>query len=311
MEINAQISGNIFDIQGFSVHDGPGARSLIFMDGCSLNCFWCSNPEGISTSNLPLYYDSKCIACGNCVDSCLHDAIQLQNNKILINRDICKTCTEHSCVETCYTDALRMSGRSISVNELFTIIQRDRQYWGPNGGITLSGGEPLLQLDFVHALLKKCHDVYIHTAIETCANVPWLYFEKVIAYLDWIFFDIKHSDPEQHKLGTGAGNENIINNIRKLNENYKGEIVFRLPLIPTFNDTKENLREIASLIAETKWKIVNILPLHHLGRDKYLHLDKPYKAKDLLTPSQEELKTASTIFEEAGVKCYIGNELPF
>ncbi len=311
MEVSSQIIGDIFDIQGFSVHDGPGARSLIFMKGCSLNCFWCSNPEGISQFNLPLYYDSKCIACGNCVESCLHDAIKLQGDKIIIDRVLCETCTEHLCVETCYTDALCMSARSISVDDLFKIIQRDRQYWGSNGGITLSGGEPLLQLEFAHALLKKCHDAYIHTAIETCGNVPWQHVEKVIDHLDWMFFDIKHTDPEQHKLGTGVGNENIINNINKLNENFKGEVVFRLPFIPSFNDSKENLEDIASLIAKTKWKIVNILPLHHLGRDKYLHLDKAYKAKDLLTPTQEELKTASTIFEEAGVKCYIGNELPF
>jgi glycyl-radical enzyme activating protein len=311
MEVNAQILGKIFDIQGFSVHDGPGARSLIFMKGCSLNCFWCSNPEGISQFDLPLYYGSKCIVCGNCVESCLHDAITLQGDKIIIDRVKCEACKDHSCVETCFTDALRMSGRSISVDELFAIIQRDRQYWGPDGGITLSGGEPLLQLDFAHAILKKCHEAYIHTAIETCANVPWHHFERVIDHLDWIFFDIKHSNIEQHNSGTGGGNENIITNIQKLNEYFTGDLVFRLPFIPTFNDSEENLRDMAALIAGTKWKIVNILPLHHLGRDKYLHLDKPYKAKDFPVPTQEELKTAVTIFEELGVKCYIGNELPF
>lgn len=305
------ILGNIFDIQGFSVHDGPGARTLIFMKGCTLNCFWCSNPEGISKSNLPLYYASKCTLCGNCINACPHGAIQLIEKKLIINRNICAKCTTPVCIDTCYTDALKMSSRSISVDELFNIIQRDRQYWSENGGITFSGGEPLLQIEFISAILKKSFDAYIHTAIETCADVPWKHFEQVIDYLDLIFFDLKHSDPEQHLMGTGAENENIISNLRKLNDEYKGELVFRLPLIPTFNDTKENLREIALLIAETKWKIVNILPLHHLGRDKYLHLDKPYKAKNFPIPAQEELKNISTIFEEVGLKCYIGNELPF
>ena len=173
---------------------------------------------------------------------------------------MCEVCIEHSCVDTCYTDALLMSGRSISVDELFAIIQRDRQYWGSQGGITLSGGEPLLQLDFAHAILKKSHDAYIHTAIETCGNVAWQHFEKTINYLDWIFFDIKHADIVQHKVATGIGNENIVNNIQMLNEYYKGDLVFRLPLIPGFNDSEKNLKSIAAIISDTKWKIIKVLP---------------------------------------------------
>ena len=305
------ILGNIFDIQGFSVHDGPGARTLIFMKGCSLNCFWCSNPEGISASNLPLYYISKCILCGNCINACLHKAIQLIDEKLLIDRNICKNCITHDCIDTCYTDALKLSGRSISVDELYRIIQRDRQYWGENGGITLTGGEPLLQLDFVRSFLDICYKSYIHTAIETCANVPWEHFKQVIDYLDLIFFDLKHSNPEQHLMGTGTGNEHIISNLRKLNENYKGELVFRLPLSPGYNNSKENLSELASLILDTKWKVLNILPLHHYGREKYQHLGIAYKASEFPRPRQDDLLSAKAIFEQAGIRCYIGNELPF
>lgn len=311
MEINKQVSGKIFDIQGFSVHDGPGARSLIFLKGCTLNCFWCSNPEGISRSNIPLYYSSKCIACGNCSTACTNNAVQLEEGKIVIDRIICEKCNDHTCIENCYTDALRMSGRNISVDELFSIIQRDRQYWGDKGGITLTGGEPLLQIDFVSDLLEKCYNAYIHTAIETCGHIPWKNFERTVDYLDWIFYDLKHIDSGQHKTGTGYVNTTVINNVRKLNETFKGKLIFRMPYIPGFNSTKENLERTADLISETKWKEINILPLHHLGKEKYRLLGMEYKGENYFSPSYNELKDAQAIFEKYDIKCFIGNETPF
>ncbi|MDO9577637.1 MAG: glycyl-radical enzyme activating protein [Candidatus Cloacimonadales bacterium] len=311
MEVNQQISGTIFDIQGFSVHDGPGARSLIFLKGCSLNCFWCCNPEGISKENIPLFYASRCIGCGNCETFCPNNAIQFIAEKPVIDRTICEKCHDHSCLDNCYTDALRMSGRTISVDELFSIIQRDRQFWGSEGGITLTGGEPLLQIDFAHNILKKCYESYIHTAIETCGNVPWKNFELVIDHLDWIFFDLKQIDPKQHETGTGTSNTNIINNVRKLNETFNGKLIFRLPFIPGFNSSRENLAGIASLILETKWKEINLLPLHHLGRNKYQLLGLEFKADKFPIPSPEELQTAKEIFEEFGLTCFIGQDTPF
>ncbi|MCX6244093.1 MAG: glycyl-radical enzyme activating protein [Bacteroidetes bacterium] len=311
MELTSNVSGRIFDIQGFSVHDGPGARSLIFLKGCSLSCFWCSNPEGISQSDVPLYYASKCIGCLNCVAACQHDAIHIIDGKHIIDRDICEQCKDPLCIETCYTDAMRMSGRTINVEELFTILQRDRHYWGENGGVTFGGGEPLLQLDFIRSILKKCHDAFIHTAIETCGQVAWKNFEKTIGYIDWIFFDLKHIDPERHKTGTGQGNRKIIDNIRKLNETYNGRMVFRLPLVPGFNDKKEDIEGLAAMIAETKWKEINILPVHHLGREKYTFLGMDYKGLDFPPPSSDELMRAKAIFTKAGIDCYIGHATPF
>jgi len=311
MEVTKSASGTIFDIQGFSVHDGPGARSLIFLKGCTLNCFWCCNPEGISTVNTPLYYSSKCIGCGNCKKACPNDAIQFIAEKPVIDRTICEKCDTYLCVDNCYTNALQLSGRTISVDELYAIIKRDRQFWGPDGGITLTGGEPLLQVNFAQQILKKCHDAYIHTAIETCGNVPWKNYELVIDYLDWIFFDLKQIDSKQHESGTGVSNKNIINNVRKLNENFKGKLIFRLPFIPGFNSARENLVGIAALILETKWKEINLLPLHHLGREKYQLLGKEFKADGFSIPSSEELQAAKHIFEEFGIICYIGQDTPF
>jgi len=311
MELNNRVSGKIFDIQGFSVHDGPGARSLVFLKGCSLNCFWCSNPEGITHSIVPLYYSSRCIECGHCATACTNNAIHLKAGTHQIDRGFCKKCDDHPCVENCYTDALLMCGRDIDVDELFSIIQRDRQFWGNNGGVTFTGGEPLMQADFISCILEKCYNAYIHTAIETCGHVPWKNFKKTINYLDWIFFDLKHIDSEQHKAGTGYGNEDIINNVMKLNENFNGRVVFRLPFIPGYNSNNENLEGIARLISETKWKEMNILPLHHLGREKYRLSGSEYKGGKYSVPSFNELKHAKAIFEKFDVKCFIGHDTLF
>lgn len=311
MELKTNQKGKIFDIQGFSVHDGPGSRSLIFLKGCSLNCFWCSNPEGISFTNVPLYYSVKCIGCANCAEHCSKGAISHDEGKPVINRAICRDCNDFGCVSHCYTEALRICGRDITVEELFGIIQRDRQYWGNKGGITLTGGEPLMQAGFATAILKKCFDSYIHTTIETCGNIPWKNFEGAISYIEWIFFDVKHIDPAQHKFGTGCDNSLIINNIKNLNNTFKGRLVFRLPFIPGFNDSKENIEGIARLIADTRWKEINILPLHHLGREKYNSIDSEYRGTGYHIPSAHELSMAAAIFEKHGIKCHLGNDTQF
>ena len=150
---NKDHTGYIFDIQGMSVHDGPGCRTLIFLCGCTMNCFWCSNPEGISTKPSLMYYSSKCIACGNCIGNCPSDALCLESGKLKIARQICVLCDKQSCIEECYTDALRFGGYEISVSKLYDIIRRDRHYWGNDGGITLTGGEPLVQSDFAKEIL--------------------------------------------------------------------------------------------------------------------------------------------------------------
>jgi len=311
VEINNQVSGKIFDIQGFSVHDGPGARTLIFMKGCTLNCFWCSNPEGISHTNVPLYYSFKCIGCGQCLKACTHSAINLKEGKIKIDRDICKICSDYTCIENCYADALRICGRNISVDELFSIIQRDRQFWGDSGGITLTGGEPLLQVGFVSDILAKCYHASIHIAVETCGHVPWENFKRTIAYLDWIFFDLKHVDPKRHKTGTGKDNTDIIENVKKLNENYLGRVVFRMPYIPGYNSSNENLEGTARLISETKWKEINLLPLHHLGSEKYRSLGLEYRGNVYSVPSPRDLIKAKDIFEKFGIACFIGDDTLF
>ncbi|NOR86803.1 MAG: glycyl-radical enzyme activating protein [Bacteroidales bacterium] len=306
-----EIKGNLFDIQGLSVHDGPGCRTLIFFSGCTLDCIWCSNPEGISKEIMPLYFPSKCISCGNCIDDCIKEAIKKDENGIIINRDLCLSCEDKPCISACYTDALKLSGFEISTTELLRIIQRDRQFWGSEGGITLSGGEPLLQIDFAEEVLKNSHDSFIHTAIETCGNIPYKNFQRVIPYLDWIFFDLKHFDSEKHKIATGTNNSLIIENAKQLAQNFNGRLIFRLPLIPNFNDSIENINAIGLFLKEIGKNEINILPLHHLGREKYLAINKEYLGYNYPIPSSENMKRIKQQYADMGIICYLGEQTPF
>jgi glycyl-radical enzyme activating protein len=309
--IKPEVNGFIFDIQGLSVHDGPGCRTLIFFNGCSMNCYWCCNPEGISGKPSLMYFPSKCIGCGNCVNSCPYKAITIENEKIKISRQLCAKCERHECIDDCYTDALKLSGYEISVASLLTLITRDRQYWGSKGGVTLTGGEPLLQIDFATEILSACHEAYIHTAIETCGNVSWENYQKAIPYLDWIFFDLKHFNTVDHKRVTGVENTLILKNAKKLSKEFKGKLMFRLPLIPNFNDTSENIKSVISFLKEVGKNEINILPLHHLGKEKYRMLNKEYMAGEFSVPSDEHLRGIEKEFREAGINCYVGSETPF
>ena len=303
--------GNIFDIQGFSVHDGPGCRTLIFMNGCTLRCAWCSNPEGFHVSSALMYHEDLCIRCGNCVASCNFNAVTLTDHQITLDRHYCQECPDHPCTTTCYSGALKLSGKKYSVEEVFAIVQRDREYWGQSGGITLGGGEPLLQIDFAEALLSRFYDAYIHTAIETCGNVSWENFERVLPYLDWIFFDLKHPEIQMHHQFTGFGNQQILHNAVQLAKNFFGRIIFRMPLIPGFNDAETYIRQTAEFLNSINRKEIHVLPLHHLGRQKYEYLGIEYPAKDIQVPSPEKLNSVKQLFTDLGIRCYLGYDTGF
>ena len=301
----------IFDIQGLSVHDGPGNRTLIFLQGCTLNCDWCSNPEGISQTPVLLYNSEKCRLDGNCVKDCSFDAIAINNEKLLISRDFCQDCLDYACLNNCYTKALSISSKEMTISELMKIIQRDRSFWGQDGGITLSGGEPLLQIDFVEEFLKQVYTSYIHTAIETCGNVPWKYFKSVLAFLDWIFFDLKHTDTVSHKSSTGSGNELILENLKRLSKEFEGRLIVRIPIIPGFNDSDEILEDYINFFKKNNIHEINLLPLHHLGKEKYAKLGREYSMDINTTPSVDDLKQIAGIFKKAGLNCYTGSNTPF
>ena len=313
MEGTSELKGTIFDIQGLSIHDGPGCRTAIFLKGCSLKCSWCSNPEGIKGYIEPLYYAHKCIYDGNCVSACTFDSIQIiSKEKLIIERSKCQDCIDQPCIDVCLTGALQLSAKLYTLEEVFKIIRRDRQFWGPGGGITLSGGEPLYQIDFTYQLLKKAHDSYIHTAIETCGQASWLHYEKALPYLDWIFFDLKQMDPVLHLQETQHDNALILENATKIAKHFKGRLVFRTPIIQGYNDSDEHLNQLAEFINQTGRKEINILPLHLLGREKYRLLgynNIPLSSKEI--PSQIRMEEIGELLRKLGITVYIGSETDF
>jgi pyruvate formate lyase activating enzyme len=303
--------GIIFDIQGFSVHDGPGCRTLIFLKGCSLRCAWCSNPEGLQHHPEPLYNVSKCIFDNLCIGACPEKAIVPGNQTLHFDRILCRDCTTYDCARVCCTSAIRIGGYNISGDAIMKKIERDRQYWGKDGGITLTGGEPFLQPEFVRSLLERCHRAFIHTAVETCGNVPWQNIESSLDYLDWIFFDLKQMDDSKHSDITGAGNGLILENARKLASVFKGRLVFRLPVVPGLNDSKEHILQVAAFLNSIGKDEINILPAHHLGREKYNLLGLRYYTDSFASPSKESMSEIRSILEEHNINCYIDADTPF
>jgi len=203
-------------------------------------------------------------------------------------------------------------GRYVTVQELMDTVRRDRAYWGSGGGVTLGGGEPLAQPEFTLTLLKELHDAYVHTAMETCANVPWARLERAMQYLDWIFVDIKHMDPEKHKQETGVSNKLILTNIERMAAlERSARIIVRMPVVPSFNDSDENVCAMAQFLRKIGRHEVNLLPFHRLGMSKYEQLGMDYVYKDTQAPSVEKMNQIKKLFEQKGISCYLGSNTPF
>lgn len=294
--------GTIFNIQKFSIHDGEGIRTLIFMKGCPLKCIWCSNPESQNPAAEVMDVKSNCVACGKCVKLCRNGAI----NPVTfdIDRALCEKCG--SCAERCYANAKKLTGKKVSVDELKAIIEKDRIFYtNSGGGVTIGGGEPVMQHEFVTELLKDCHSSNIHTAIETCGYGKWDKICSVFDYLDEVFFDLKMMDSDRHKKLTGVGNELILENAEHIAK--KGlKITFRIPLIPSINDDRKNIEEtgkfVASLSKENENIAIEILPYHELGKDKYKWLDVEYEAENINKPDKASVEEYNALLEELGCK---------
>ena len=271
--------GMIFDIKRFAIHDGKGIRTTIFFKGCPLKCLWCHNPEGFSIKKQLSYQSQSCFQCGNCIDNCPMKSIEFKNNEINILAN-CDSCG--SCIEYCPSDALKLIGRCISVSELLDEIEKDRVFYSTSdGGITISGGEPFFQIDFLLAVLQACKKVGLQTAVETSFYCDYQDVEKVIPYVDQFIIDIKLFDEKMHEHYTGKTNKEILDNIRKL-ANTKTNILLRTPLIPKITDTKENLCSIRKFIRSLSREIEHeLLDYNFLAPAKYAMLQKEYKLEKL------------------------------
>jgi pyruvate formate lyase activating enzyme len=291
----------LIDVKRFSVHDGPGVRTTLFFKGCPLCCIWCHNPESISHKPQLGYFEHKCVNCGECVSACPEKAHSIVNGKHYFDRSKCVACGK--CEDVCLGNALRFYGKNTTVEEALELALEDRDFYGSDGGVTLSGGEPLLQADFCYKLLTKVKENGVNTAVDTCGCVEWDCFEKVQPVTDIFLFDFKHSDSSEHMKLTGQGNEKIISNLRRLSES-GARIEIRIPLIPGCNDSESNLRNTGELLGSLNLEKVKILPYHAMARTKYEALGMPDKMPQKETPDDIGLQRAVAILQSFGVKAF-------
>lgn len=293
--------GLVFDIQRFSVHDGPGIRTTVFLKGCSLRCFWCQNPEGINLGQEIMFFPERCIGCARCIAACPQRAHVRQGDAHVYLRAKCLVCGK--CAETCYADALMPTARSMTVDDVVEEVLRDRVFYEEsNGGVTLSGGGPVTQHEFSTAILEQCKIAGLHTAVETEANCPWTDLLTLLPVTDLIMIDIKHIDPDKHRKVTGVSNGRILENATRLAQ-MDQPFVIRVPVIPTVNDTTEEIGRIADfarVLANLKW--LELVRFHRLGEDKYHGLGLNYAAGGLRTPAKQKMNELVQRARESGIE---------
>ncbi|NOI68362.1 glycyl-radical enzyme activating protein [Vibrio sp. 99-8-1] len=307
----------VLNIQRFTLHDGPGIRTEFFLKGCPLRCDWCGNPESFNRQIEVGVYHNKCITadkCGSCIDVCPDNTMLIFSDSSLqkIDRDTCTHCL--ICSDECPSEAIKQWGQSMSVDECMKIILKDKGFYQRSGGgVTVSGGEPLLQSDFVLALFKACKQEGIHTCLESSLYSNWQRIDKLLPYTDLFIADIKLMNSEQHKLHTGVDNHKILQNLIQLSATGK-ELILRIPVIPSINDNSANMEATANFILDEldgKVKTLQLLSFMRLGEEKYQSLAMPYPMKDLnfdRVEFQQRVNDIADYFNGRGIHCLVGTK---
>lgn len=296
--------GTIFNIQKFSVHDGPGIRTTVFLKGCPLNCWWCHNPESQSPNQEIMFFQTRCVGCGNCLLNCSNNALLMKDGKIDTDLDKCTLCGE--CLRACPVGAREMVGKIVSISEVMKEIKKDLIFYDESGGgVTFSGGEPLVQLEYLKKLLDSCKQEEIHTVVDTSGYVTWERFRVILPQVDLFLYDLKLMDNERHKKFIGVSNDMILDNLEKLSETNQ-EIFVRIPIIPGINDDIENINQTGKFLAKLNITQVNLLPYHNTGIDKYHRLGVAYELMGIKSPSKEKMIELSEALTRFGLKIKIG-----
>jgi len=298
------IRGTIFNIQKYSTHDGPGIRTTVFLKGCPLKCVWCHNPESQSCEKQIIFSVEKCIGCNSCIDNCLQECVTFINKEQIVDKVKCSLCGE--CTKNCPTNAMEMVGISMTVDEVMKEIEKDIVFYEESrGGVTISGGEPLMQFEFINAILIKCREKGIHTALDTCGYSSWRKIYELSKNVDLFLYDIKHINDDRHIELTGVSNKQILDNLYKLAK-IESNVWIRVPIIPGVNDDDENILGIGKLMNLLKLRDLFILPYHNIATEKYKKLGKEYDLSNIKTPANDNMKEIESKFKNFGLNVKIG-----
>jgi pyruvate formate lyase activating enzyme len=298
--MNGMITGTIFDIRKYSIHDGPGIRTAVFFKGCPLQCHWCHNPEGRAYHPELIFRPVRCNLCEDCLTVCPTEAVTRQGDAIQIDRSRCKV--SGGCAAACNAEALQVVGREMTVQQVMTEIERDSVFYEQSGGgVTFTGGEPFAQPRFLKGLLSTCRTSSLHTTVDTSGFTPWPVLDEICPLVDLFLYDLKLMDDARHRQWTGVSNAIILSNLRKLSEAGQ-KILVRIPVIPGINDDEENLRQAGGFLATLPHlPQVELLPYHNIAEGKYAGIGREYGLKEIHPPTQVQMQAHKALLTSYGL----------
>lgn len=311
----SDVTGRVYDIQGFTVNDGPGIRTEVFLKGCPLRCLWCHSPESQSFEPQVAWFEMRCIGvdnCGQCLDACPAGALKEGETKysqtekaeiklVRIDRERCDNCGR--CTRACPAQALCMAGTDMTVAEVMERVEKDRPYYRKSGGgLTVSGGEAMSQFPFLLALLRENRQRGLTSCLDTTGYARWERYEEILPFVDLFLYDLKHMDSDVHRTLTGVPNELILENAKRLAAG-GAFLQIRIPIVPGYNDSEENLRATSAFCAEiaSSVEVVQILPYHRLGMAKYERLQKKYELESIVPPTDDHMQWCKGLIESYGL----------